>query len=64
MANTYQGQFPFHWSTTLFLEAKDLRSQPLSAKRESLPDLLKKPPESIRLSEDVRMLLHFMEWMP
>jgi hypothetical protein len=48
----------------LFLEAKDLRSQPLSAKRESLPDLLKKPPESIRLSEDVRMLLRFMEWMP
>ena len=38
----------------LFLEGKDLRDQPLSARRELLANLLKKPPENIRLSGELR----------
>src|SRR5262245_8801134 len=38
----------------LFLEGKDLRNQPLSARRKLLADLLKKPPENIRLSGELR----------
>jgi bifunctional non-homologous end joining protein LigD len=35
----------------LFLEGKDLRRQPLSARRKLLTRILKKTPENIRLSE-------------
>jgi len=36
----------------LFLERKDLRKEPLSARCKLLANLLKKPPENIRLSDD------------
>src|SRR6516225_5325954 len=38
----------------LSLEGKDLCGQPLSARRKLLGNLLKKPPENIRLSEELR----------
>jgi bifunctional non-homologous end joining protein LigD len=38
----------------LFLDSKDLRGQPLSAGRKLLAQLLKKPPENIRLSDELR----------
>jgi bifunctional non-homologous end joining protein LigD len=38
----------------LFLDGKDLRGQPLSARRKLLTQLLKKPPENIRLSDELR----------
>jgi len=38
----------------LFLDGKDLRKEPLSARRKLLADLLKKPPEHIRLSDELR----------
>src|SRR5262249_19074035 len=38
----------------LFLEGKDLRNQPLSARRKLLGNLLKKPSENIRLSDKLR----------
>jgi bifunctional non-homologous end joining protein LigD len=38
----------------LFLEGKDLRKQPLSARRKLLGNLLKEPPENIRLSDELR----------
>jgi bifunctional non-homologous end joining protein LigD len=38
----------------LFLEGKDLRKEPLTARRKLLADLLKKPPENIRLSGGFR----------
>ena len=38
----------------LSLEGKDLRNQPLSARRKLLGNLLKKPPENIRLSDELR----------
>ena len=38
----------------LSLEGKDLRSQPLIARRKLLANLLKKPPENIRLSDELR----------
>src|SRR4029077_6437950 len=38
----------------LFLEGKDLRKQPLSARRKLLSNLLKKPPGNIRLSDELR----------
>src|SRR5262249_216887 len=36
------------------LDGKDLRNQPLSARRKLLANLLKKPPEHIRLSDELR----------
>jgi len=38
----------------LFLDGKDLRKEPLSARRNLLGNLLKKPPENIRLSDELR----------
>src|SRR5215471_10913159 len=38
----------------LFLEGKDLRKEPLSSRRKLLGNLLKKPPENIRLSDELR----------
>jgi bifunctional non-homologous end joining protein LigD len=38
----------------LCLEDKDLRREPLSARRKLLANLLKKPPEHIRLSDELR----------
>ena len=38
----------------LFLEGKDFRSEPLSARRKLLGNLLKKPPGNIRLSDELR----------
>jgi bifunctional non-homologous end joining protein LigD len=38
----------------LSLEGKDLRDQPLSARRKLLANLLKNPPENIRLSDELR----------
>ena len=38
----------------LFLDGKDLREQPLSARRKLLGNLLKKPPGNIRLSDELR----------
>ena len=38
----------------LFLEGKDLRKEPLSARRKLLANLLKKSPVHIRLSEELR----------
>jgi bifunctional non-homologous end joining protein LigD len=38
----------------LFLEGKDLRKEPLSARRKLLADILKKAPPNIRLSEGLR----------
>src|SRR5262245_11877556 len=38
----------------LFLEGKDLRNQALIARRKLLGNLVKKPPESIRLSDELR----------
>jgi bifunctional non-homologous end joining protein LigD len=38
----------------LFLDGKDLRGQPLGARRKLLTQLLKKPPENIRLSDELR----------
>jgi bifunctional non-homologous end joining protein LigD len=38
----------------LFLEGKDLRKEPLSARRKLLAEVLKKAPENIRLSEGLR----------
>jgi bifunctional non-homologous end joining protein LigD len=38
----------------LFLEGKDLREEPLTARRRLLANLLKKPPEHIRLSDELR----------
>jgi bifunctional non-homologous end joining protein LigD len=38
----------------LFLDGKDLREQPLSARRELLAKLLEKAPENIRLSGELR----------
>jgi bifunctional non-homologous end joining protein LigD len=38
----------------LFLEGKDLRKEPLSARRKLLAQLLKKPPENIRLCNELR----------
>jgi bifunctional non-homologous end joining protein LigD len=38
----------------LFLEGKDLRKEPPSARRKLLVNLLKKPPENIRLSDGLR----------
>jgi hypothetical protein len=37
----------------LFLEGKDLRDQPLSTRRKLLAQVLKKPPENIRLSDEL-----------
>jgi bifunctional non-homologous end joining protein LigD len=42
----------------LFLEGKDLRSQPLSARRKLLAQLLKKPPVNIRLSDELLRVAH------
>jgi bifunctional non-homologous end joining protein LigD len=38
----------------LSLEGKDLRDQPLSARRKALANLLKDPPDRIRLSDELR----------
>jgi bifunctional non-homologous end joining protein LigD len=38
----------------LFSEGKDLSKAPLSARRKLLANLLKKPPEHIRLSDELR----------
>src|SRR6478672_4911955 len=38
----------------LFLEGKDLRKEPLDARRKMLAEVLKKAPENIRLSEGLR----------
>jgi len=38
----------------LSLEGKDLRDQPLSARRKLLANLLKNPPENMRLSDELR----------
>ena len=38
----------------LFLDRKDLRKEPLSTRRKLLANLLKKPPENIRLSDELR----------
>jgi bifunctional non-homologous end joining protein LigD len=38
----------------LSLEGKDLRNQPLTARRKALANLLKDPPENIRLSDELR----------
>ena len=38
----------------LFLEGKDVRKRPLSARRKLLANLLKKPLENIRLSDELR----------
>ena len=38
----------------LSLEGKDLRNQPLNTRRKLLANLLKKPPENIRLSDELR----------
>ena len=38
----------------LFLDGKDLREQPLSARRKALANLLKNSPYNIRLSEELR----------
>jgi bifunctional non-homologous end joining protein LigD len=38
----------------LFLDGKDLRKEPLSARRKMLADLPKNPPEHIRLSDELR----------
>jgi bifunctional non-homologous end joining protein LigD len=38
----------------LFLEGKDLRKEPLSARRKLLAEVLKKAPENIRLSEGLQ----------
>jgi len=37
----------------LFLEGKDLRNQPLTARRKLLAQVLKKSPENIRLSDEL-----------
>jgi bifunctional non-homologous end joining protein LigD len=38
----------------LFVEGKDLRKEPLTARRKLLVKLLKKPPDNIRLSDEMR----------
>jgi bifunctional non-homologous end joining protein LigD len=38
----------------LLLDGKDLRKEPLSARRKLLANLLKEPPEHIRLSDELR----------
>jgi bifunctional non-homologous end joining protein LigD len=38
----------------LALEGKDLRGQPLGARRKALAQLLKKPPDNIKLSDELR----------
>src|SRR6516165_8541776 len=38
----------------LFLEGKDLRGEPLTARRKLLANLLKKAPENVRLSDELR----------
>jgi bifunctional non-homologous end joining protein LigD len=38
----------------LFLDGKDLRKKPLSAKRQMLAKLLEKAPENIRISDELR----------
>jgi bifunctional non-homologous end joining protein LigD len=38
----------------LFLEGKDLRQEPLSARRKLLAQVLEKAPENIRLSDELR----------
>jgi bifunctional non-homologous end joining protein LigD len=38
----------------LFLEGKDLRKEPLSGRRKLLANLLKKAPENVRLSDELR----------
>jgi bifunctional non-homologous end joining protein LigD len=38
----------------LFLEGKGLREQPLTARRKLLANLLKKAPENVRLSDELR----------
>ena len=38
----------------LFLEGKDLRNEPLVTRRKLLAKLLQKPPENIRLSDELR----------
>jgi bifunctional non-homologous end joining protein LigD len=38
----------------LSLEGKDLRNQPLSARRKALANVLKNPPDNIRLSDELR----------
>jgi ATP dependent DNA ligase-like protein len=46
------------WSSNvfdlLFLEGKDLRQEPLSARRKLLTQVLKNAPENIRLSDELR----------
>jgi bifunctional non-homologous end joining protein LigD len=44
----------FYVFDLLFLEGKDLLKKPLSARRKLLANLLKKPPENIRLSDELR----------
>jgi bifunctional non-homologous end joining protein LigD len=41
-------------STCSFLEGKDLRKEPLLARRKPLANLLKKTPEHVRLSDELR----------
>src|SRR6516165_460105 len=43
----------YHVFDLLFLEGKDLCKQPLTVRRKLLANLLKKPPEQIRLSEEL-----------
>jgi ATP-dependent DNA ligase len=38
----------------LSLEGKDLRNQPLTARRKALANVLKDPPDNIRLSDELR----------
>jgi bifunctional non-homologous end joining protein LigD len=44
----------FYVFDILFLDGKDLRGEPLNARRKLLADLLKKAPENIRLSDELR----------
>ena len=44
----------YHRFDLLFLEGKDLRKEPLTARRKLLAQLLKNHPEHIRLSDELR----------
>ena len=44
----------YYASDLLSLEGKDLRKEPLTTRRRLLADLLKKPPDHIRLSDELR----------
>jgi bifunctional non-homologous end joining protein LigD len=44
----------FYVFDLIFLEGKDLRGEPLSARRQMLAKLLEKAPENIRLSDELR----------